>query len=263
MPLPWGERLGEPLCNSVQSAGAVTLDPRGFLGDSYFVDSLNTRVQAEFDNEACSSHIRHHLQHDSSKRPQLTRLDISRSILGRYVLIPTQKFSDLSVQKFSNITYPEMLRAAARFCEERSMPLVIKVHPHLDGAERDEQIALIRVLQQAHTDIFESKSSINLLASHALFTVTLNGGTLMDNFYTSTPVLTLARGFFHNTDVVRGMSRLLREELPWPQKRKFRQKHIVCWYNRMSLKSYNSPARNVAILQEHIDALRLPRSIVL
>lgn len=51
---------------------SVTVDPKGFLGDSFYVSSLNERVQQTppYDEAACAEHLRHHLRHDSSKRPQ-------------------------------------------------------------------------------------------------------------------------------------------------------------------------------------------------
>ena len=92
----------------------------------------------------------------------------------------------------------------------------------------------------------------------------------MDNFYTTSPVLSLARGFFQETDalvrgenVMHGMARMLHKEIPWSEERKRRQRQVVCWYDRMSLKANNMPAENVAVLQAHIDALDLPKRIVL
>ena len=82
---------------------------------------------------------------------------------------------------------------------------------------------------------------------------------------TTSPVLTLARGFFHNTEAVvyetdarRGMTRMMEQELPWAEKRKERQRQVVCWYNRMSLKGYRTAIENIEVLQQHVDALGLP-----
>ena len=37
---------------------AVTLDPKGFLGDSFYVSSLNRLVQQQqFDDDACTAHM--------------------------------------------------------------------------------------------------------------------------------------------------------------------------------------------------------------
>jgi hypothetical protein len=177
-----------------------------------------------------------------------------------------EKFNDVSVLHYSSITYPELLRNASLFCRQRNLSLVIKIHPHLTGGARTTQEVLIQSLHSLHPRIYVSRASINFLAANALFTATLNGGTLMDSFYTTTPVLSLARGFFSETDALisddsamRGMERTL-AELPWPPQRRRRQRQIVCWYDRMSLKTSNTPRQNVAVLQRHIDALKLPRA---
>lgn len=118
--------------------------------------------------------------------------------------------------------------------------------------------------------MYESRSSINFLTAHARFTATLNGGTLMDNFYTTSPVLTLARSAFEHTDaVVRadsiglGMRRMLQRELPWADERKRRQRQVVCWYRRMSLNVGKAAEENLAVLQAHLDALELTPRLVL
>ena len=241
--------------------------PAGFLGHSYYVSSLNARVQRAFDDGACHAHIREHLRRDSSKRPQPKKiLDLPQKILSNYVFVPTQKFDDVSVQAYSRITFPQLLHNATSFCRERGLPLVIKIHPHLMGSSRATQEALISQLRVSHRLVFTSRASINFLSTHALFTMTLNGGSLIDSFYTQTPVLSLAHGFFQQTDALvsdddamRGMRRMVERELPWAEARKLRQRQIVCWYDRMALKVGNSARQNVAVLQAHIDALELPR----
>ena len=234
------------------------------------MSSLNARVQRAFDDGACHAHIREHLRRDSSKRPQpktsYAEVDLPQEILSNYVFVPTQKFDDVSVQAYSRITFPQLLRNATSFCKERGLPLVIKIHPHLMGGARATQEGLIAQLRARHQQVFTSRASINFLSTHALFTMTLNGGTLIDNFYTQTPVLSLAHGFFQQTDALvsdddamRGMRRMVKSELPWAEARKQRQRQIVCWYDRMALKVGNGARQNVAVLQAHIDALELPR----
>jgi hypothetical protein len=60
--------------------GAVTLDPKGFLGDSYYVASLNARVQRDFEELACQAHIRAHVKRDISKRPQSKVTDLPAEV---------------------------------------------------------------------------------------------------------------------------------------------------------------------------------------
>ena len=244
------------------TAGSVTLDPKGFLAESFYVDSLNRRVQQKYDGRECSAHVRQHVEHDSSKRPQMRTVDLPRSIFGRYVFIPTQKFNDLSVVRYSRITYPELLDGAVAFCRANNLSLVVKIHPHLRGEQLQGQQRRIRRLQAAYGAVYQSHASINMLTSNALFTVTLNGGTLMDNFYTQSAVLVLAKGFFSSTDAVvsdesieHGLARMVRDELPWPEWRKRRQRQVVCWYDRHALSIHKTPEANLAVVQAHLDAI--------
>lgn len=242
---------------------SVTIDPLGFLGESYYFGTLNGRVQQQFNDTACRAHIRTHLLHDTSKRPQSAKVDVPSTIMSKYVFVPTQKFSDLSVRS-SGTTFPQLLGNVTSFCSAYSLPLVIKIHPHLTGKLLQEQKDVIRRLRRRYKAIFVSEASINFLTSGAYFTVTLNGGTLMDNFYTTTPVLTLARGFFTLTDAVisdhdpmRGLERMRTAGLPWSEERQQRQRQVVCWYDRMSLHMNGTGSQNVAVLQRHIEALAL------
>ena len=111
--------------------GAVTVDPKGLLGDSFYVQSLNTLAQQTPDDEPCAALIAHHLRYDSSKRPQSSLVDVPLSMDGRFVFVPTQKFTDASVLRHSNITYPVLLNEVAHFCKQHTLPLVIKIHPHV------------------------------------------------------------------------------------------------------------------------------------
>lgn len=161
--------------------GSVTVDPKGFLAESFYVESLNWRVQQHYNERACASHVKQHLEDDSSKRPQQARVDVPTSMLHRYVFVPTQKFDDLSVVRYSRISYPQLLDGAAAFCAAHNLSLVIKIHPHLRGEQLAGQQRRIRRLQARYPAVLESRASINFLTTNALFTVTLNGGTLMDN----------------------------------------------------------------------------------
>merc|ERR1712228_487263 len=102
-----------------------------------------------------------------------------------------------------------------------------------------------------------STTSINFLMRHARFTVTLNGGTLMDSFFTQ------ARSLWHRTDgvifsenITEGLAHMLEPSVsPWPEQRKLRQRQLACWYRRMALDVAKTAAENVQVLQMHLDAL--------
>ena len=187
-------------------------------------------------------------------------------------MIPTQKLYDVSVPKFSNVTMLELMQVTASWCRERGIPLVIKIHPHLQGEEVEEQRRIITGLAaEDGAQVVESKASINFLARNARhelydlalalsdifksltpknihndmhrFTVTVNGGTIADNMFSGTPVMSVAKSMFMRTDALiydpdvrRGLTRIFNESSPWPEWRKERQRQIMCWYERMSMK---------------------------
>jgi hypothetical protein len=66
-----------------------------------------------------------------------------------------------------------------------------------------------------------------------------------------------------DNNVERGMERMLRNELPWAEMRRVRQRQVVCWYDRMCLKDTNTAERNIEVLQAHIDALELAEPVKL
>jgi|Transcript_37682 hypothetical protein len=93
----------------------------------------------------------------------------------------------------------------------------------------------------------------------------------MDNFFTTSPVLTLARSLWYKTDAVvfdesiaRGLARMLDpSESPWPEWRKMRQRQAVCWYRKMALNTAYTPEENVAVLQRQLDAMNMTQPLVL
>ena len=120
---------------------------------------------------------------------------------------------------------------------------------------------------EAHSWITCAPSRGSVLTLHAS---AHHGASPSPQFYTQSPVLTLAKGFFSETDavvsdvdVLRGMSRMLAHELPWSAERKRRQRQVVCWYDRMCLKATNTGEQNVKVVQAHVDALGLDRIIEL
>ncbi|KAJ1447203.1 hypothetical protein M885DRAFT_576375 [Pelagophyceae sp. CCMP2097] len=179
---------------------AATVDPTGLLGDSFYRKTLDERASQGYDEEACAAHVSEHLRNDSSKRPQPRVSDLPAGVFGRYVFIPTQKFDDVSVARFSNVSLPQLLESAASFCAEKGLTLVVKIHPHLKSAAPQEwalQTKFVGALRsRCNAAVVLSEASVNLLTRNALFTATVNGGTLMDNCYTGTPVLTVAKSLF-------------------------------------------------------------------
>ena len=260
--------------------GGVTIDPGGLLGRSFYADRLNWLVQGGSNGKAAGKGGREGagktavLGHErcvsnSSKRPQNAgTLDLPERVLARYILVPTQKFNDESIKQGSKTSMELLMRQVVDFAVNRSLPVVFKVHPHLianiDGTgEGKLQEAMLQQMVKKYKDIFVSQSGIRDLMEKALFTATINGGTLFDNFVTQTPVLAVGRSMLTNhdgvvfdDDVRRGLERVLTKELPWPQWRRERQQQVVCWIQRFSLYDHLSPTGALGVLQRHVNHIR-------
>ena len=101
------------------------------------------------------------------------------------------------------------MNTTMRFCVAQDIPCVYKIHPDLRTAaplEWAQQIEIIDALERearavaGRKLVYRSEMSINSLTRHSRFTATLNGGTIMDNFFSTTPVLSCARSMFMATD---------------------------------------------------------------
>ena len=95
--------------------------------------------------------------------------------------------------------------------------------------------------------------------SNAMFTVCLNGSTLMDNFINNTPVLTLTDSMYQYTDAVvyddsieSGFSKIINRDYDY-QNMMMKQKKIVWWYYTHNLFLERDAEHNVNILEKHIN----------
>jgi len=244
--------------------GSVTVDPSGLLGDSYYISTLNREVQS-YDEASCSTLVTSLRNSDSSKRPQpMSTSDLlPTTILGRYIFVPTQKADDLSVTRYSNATMAQLIDSAIAFGKAYQLPVVFKVHPALEASEGEEQRSLILRLASAHgypvgDHTFLSRADIHYLMAGARFTVTINGGTMFDNFVTQTPVLSIGRSLFAETDAVvydwdlqHGLGSMLRMG-EWNEERRRRQRQVVCWTHANSLNAAQPAEENLVVLQRHL-----------
>ena len=83
----------------------------------------------------------------------------------------------------------------------------------------------------------------------------------MDNFFSTTPVLSCARSMFMATDgvvyeasnVTRGLETM--QAMPrWPEWRKDRQRQLACWYESVSMSSRKSASENIRVMDYHFRA---------
>ena len=141
--------------------------------------------------------------------------------------------------------------------------------------EGGQQIQMARALAEeyGYTDgVHFSNSSMNALTKGALFTVTINGDSIMDNFYTGTPVLTCGpsmwtqtEGVLHDSDLARGLHMMagFLANAGWSDERVDRQRQAVCWYESHSMNAGKTADENIAVLQAHLDAIERVGQVIL
>jgi len=256
--------------------GDLLLDPGGLLGASAYVDSLNDLMRRgdggdAYDDAKCTRFLEDRIASGAwSKRPQadVGLIDVPADIVGRYIFVPTQHMKDRSISLFSNMSMFALLKRVAKVATEVDAPVVVKIHPHIDDEEKNAQRRFIDATLRGAigANVVESVAAIGYLTANARLTVTLNGGTIMDNFYTQSPVVTAARSMFFKTDAVifdpdpaRGIARALATE--WDDVRKRAQRQAACWVARMSLNVDNAVDENLAVIQRHLDLTRPDVSI--
>ena len=153
----------------------------------------------------------------------------------------------------------ECIEKTVNLCKINNVPLVIKIHPHLEGGLLNFQVNFINNLKKnIYNDIYLSKMSINTLMTNALFTISLNGSTIMDNFMNLTPTLVLLPCLYSNTDAViysdnieTGFYILLNKQYDF-EKMIDKQKKIISWYLQHNLFLEYSVEDNIKILEKHL-----------
>lgn len=232
---------------------SIIIDRKGILGKSEYFYNLNTLCEINYNEIKCAKFIERYLAGNYSKRPQNKLIDIPKKILGKYIFIPTQKHNDISLKGERNQMLSS-IKIISDFCRINSIYLVIKIHPHLGGELSAKQMLLLRLLKIINPYLFISYSSINYLIKNALFTITINGSTIMDNFMNQTPVLTLGKSMFSNTEAViynenifQGLEIMFKKEYNL-KKMLDKQKKIIYFYLKNNLFLEYDTEDNIRIL---------------
>ena len=226
---------------------SVVVDPSGLLSSSFYANAIDKVVTSHSCN---SSSIK-------SKRYQSSIHDIPDCILNKYLLVPTQKATDYSLRKkFSPVSMFDLIKEAYETSVSLGLSIVYKIHPHLVGADVRQQVKFIRLLPKQE-NVYISKMSIDELTKRAVATITLNGGTVYDNFRTQSPVITVAKNMFSKSDAVVYTRNITKAVLSimgngWNDERKMLQNRIICWMNNVSLNADKSADDNIKALQYHI-----------
>ncbi len=246
-------------------SNSVIIDPQGLLEKSKYNSTLNYVCELNYDKEKCLQYLKNCQQKNLSKRVQPKDFrDIPKKIFGKYIFIPTQFHKDISL-KNSKLKMMDCVKQVMKLCKKHKIPLVVKIHPHIKGEHKEYQENILKMLKKKYYEhIYVTKMSINILMKKSLFTVTLNGSTIMDNFINQTPVLVLLKCLYSNTDAViyddnlkNGFIRMLTKDYDLEHMLD-KQRKIVWWYLKHNLSYDNSPSENISILEKHFQSkLRL------
>ena len=237
---------------------SVIIDPKGLIEESFYTNILNDECEREYDEEKCIKFINNSISQNTSKRPQPKEIDIPGEINNKYVFIPMQKINDISLKK-SKIGMIECVEKTSKFCHYKKIPLVIKIHPHVGGDEKKNQLQLVTRMKKKYKDIYLSSSSINYLMKNSRFTVTITSASIMDNFLNNTPVLVLSRCLYSSTqaviyseDIMKGLYKIFNRE--YDEELMFqKQKKLIWWYLKNNLFDSNSIETNYNNLFKHIN----------
>ena len=241
-------------------SNSVIIDPQGLLEKSKYVSTLNYLCELNYDKEKCQNYLDNYQKKNLSKRIQPNNiLDIPKNIYGKYIFIPTQFHKDISLIN-SKLKMMDCVKQVMKLCKIHKLPLVVKIHPHIKGNNKKYQEDFIDMLKKKYyKHIYVTKMSINTLMKNALFTVTLNGSTIMDNFINQTPILVLLKCLYSNTDAViyddnlkNGFTRMVNKEYNI-EKMLDKQRKIVWWYLQNNLSYLHSASKNISIIEKHFE----------
>lgn len=241
-------------------SNSVIIDPYGLLEKSKYVNSLNDLCEINYDPQKCQQYLQICQSKNLSKRDQPKNLeDIPKKIYGKYVFIPTQFHDDISL-KNSKLKMMDCVKQVMKLCKSHKLPLVVKIHPHIKGKHKRYQKDILNMLiKKYYKNIYITKMSINTLMKKALFTITLNGSTIMDNFINQTPVLVLLKCLYSNTDAViyddslkQGFARMLSKDYNLRHMLD-KQRKIIWWYLQHNLSYDYTRSQNVSILEKHFE----------
>lgn len=229
---------------------SVLFERQKLFSDSYFHSILEEEINKDYNETEANKYITQLLKDNSSKRPQARKDNVPEEIKLKYVFIPFQKSNDISLLHYSKYGMFEFTSKIVDLCKDKNIPVVMKIHPHVNGKEKGLARQCYQKMQKKYNNCFLLDTSIYDLVRNARFTVCLNSGTLIDNFVTQTPVLSCARSMFDSVEcmvyeenIEKGFERMINKDYRTAIIRE-NQKKIVYWLKNKLLYSHLGPIEN-------------------
>lgn len=229
---------------------SVLFERQKLFSDSYFYNILPLEINKNYNEEKANEYIQLLLKENSSKRPQNRIEKIPEEIINKYVFIPFQKSNDISLINYSKHDMFEFTKTVVEFCKKENIPVVMKIHPHVNGQEHSKSKKCFNDMKNIYSQCYLIDTSIYDLIQNARFTVCLNSGSIIDNFVTHTPVLSCAPSLFSKTECMvfdenihTGLQTMIDNNYNHKVMTE-NQKKIVYWLKNKLLYSYLSPEEN-------------------
>lgn len=241
--------------------GSLLID-RLPLSDSKFTNNLQEIIDTIYNETEYTIYKKSVLSSGISKRIQ-TNDKIPEHLKGRYIFVPHQKITDFSVLDYSETGMIDFFKKVFIFCKHRDLPLVIKLHPHAWNPDYFIIRKLVQKLKSEYNNVYLINGNIYDLCKNALFTATINSGSIVDNFIVNSLVYCCGKSIYYktvalyyNSNVEEGLEIMLsnvQNKTLDINKIYNTQDKIVWWLKQNMLFKQNDLQDNIKIIDTFLD----------
>jgi hypothetical protein len=256
----WGTR-GYGVCARYEGGPlfrSIYIEPSEQRGPIFYREDMSQELANYKPTEAVSDYIRRVTSNNLSKRKQPPRRDLSE--YGEFIFLPIQNDSDYMISINSFWTFKGFMECIAEFAASYGLKVLFKLHPHhLSG--RGPSTDVFNQIKEKYPEMDLVDASIFDLCQQARFTMTVNSGSMVDNFMLNTPVMCFGECQWDKTDAVirspDGMDmqesfRIMMEEDYDKEKMYKAQRLAVEWLYYNLIMNGNSPEENWRRLMKHL-----------
>tara|TARA_B100000700_G_scaffold328582_1_gene446902 strand:+ start:82 stop:1782 length:1701 start_codon:yes stop_codon:yes gene_type:complete len=180
--------------------GSLLID-RQSLSDSKFVNNLQDIIQNTYNDTNYNIYKKSLLSSGISKRIQANE-QIPIELQGKFIFVPHQKITDFSVLDYSETGMIEFINKVFIFCKNKNIPMVIKLHPHAWNPDHNIIKEMFNKFKKEYNNIYLINGNIYNLCKNALFTATINSGSMVDNFIVNSLVYSCGKSMYYKTNAI-------------------------------------------------------------
>lgn len=241
--------------------GSLLID-RQLLSDSIFVNELQNIIQDIYNETEYNIYKNSILSSGISKRIQGNET-VPTELLGKYIFVPHQKITDFSVLDYSETGMIDFITAVFIFCKNKNIPMIIKLHPHAKNPDHQIIKKLYITFKTHYNNVYLINGNIYHLCKNALFTATINSGSMVDNFIVNSLVYSCGKSMYYKTDalyyndnVEEGLKTMLsniRNKTINTEKIYDTQNKIVWWLKKHMLFKQYDLCENIKIIDSFLE----------